>query len=186
MRKLQNSELNRLNTGEFKRAEKLPVIVVLDNIRSQHNIGSVFRTSDAFLLEGIYLCGISATPPHREIHKTALGATESVDWKYFSESYEAIKELKQKEYFIFAIEQAESSMNLEDLKLPESRGIAIVFGNEVNGVQEDIMELVDGCIEIPQFGTKHSLNVAVSAGIVIWEICKRLKVKNFQCRDYQD
>jgi 23S rRNA (guanosine2251-2'-O)-methyltransferase len=170
MRKLHNDELNRLSTNEFKNSEKLPVYIVLDNIRSQHNIGSVFRTTDAFLLEGIYLCGITATPPHREIHKTALGATESVDWRYFPETREAITELKARGYRIYAIEQAENSIPLNMFELPADPKIALVFGNEINGVEEAIMEMVDDCIEIPQFGTKHSLNVAVSAGIVIWEI----------------
>jgi len=170
MRKLHNTELNRLSTNEFKSSEKLPVYIVLDNIRSQHNIGSVFRTTDAFLLEGIFLCGITATPPHREIHKTALGATESVDWRYFPETREAIMELKDRGYRIYAIEQAENSIPLNLFDLPADPKIALVFGNEINGVGDEIMELADDCIEITQFGTKHSLNVAVTAGIVIWEI----------------
>jgi len=170
MRKLHNDELNRLSTNEFKNSDKLPVCIVLDNIRSQHNIGSVFRTTDAFLLEGICLCGITATPPHREIHKTALGATESVDWQYFPETTTAIQDLKDRGYRIYAIEQAENSIPLNELELPADSKIALVFGNEINGVEEAIMEMADDCIEIPQFGTKHSLNVAVSAGIVIWVI----------------
>lgn len=175
MRKRSNEELNRLSTEEFRETKKLPVCIVLDNIRSQHNIGSVFRTADAFLLERIYLCGITATPPHREIHKTALGATESVEWQYDPSTLEVVESLRNKGYHIFAIEQAEESQLLQDLVLPEHKPIALVFGNEVNGVDEAVMECADGCIEIPQFGTKHSLNIAVSAGIVIWEVFNRMK-----------
>lgn len=172
MRKIPNSELNRLSVEDFKKADKLPVVIVLDNVRSQHNIGSVFRTSDAFRMAKIYLCGITATPPNREIHKTALGATESVEWKYFETTIAAIEHLKADGYSVYAIEQVEKSISLKDFKLEVEQKIALVFGNEVDGVAEEVMLLVNGSIEIPQFGTKHSLNIAVSAGIVIWEIAK--------------
>jgi tRNA G18 (ribose-2'-O)-methylase SpoU len=172
MRKLQNIELNRLSVDAFKEAEKLPVIIVLDNIRSQHNIGSVFRTSDAFRMEAIHLCGITATPPHREIHKTALGATDTVSWSYFETTQLSLDFLKSKGYMVFAVEQADNSMMLDELDIKIENGIALIFGNEIDGVSEEIMQKVDGCIEIPQFGTKHSLNISVSAGIVIWEIAK--------------
>ena len=174
MRKIPNSELNRLSIEDFKKADKLPVIIVLDNIRSQHNIGSVFRTSDAFRMEKIFLCGITATPPNREIHKTALGATESVEWKYFDSTIDAVDHLRKEGYKIFAIEQVENSINLEDFNLNlQDNKVALVFGNEIDGVSEEVMPHIDGSIEIPQFGTKHSLNIAVSAGIVIWEIAKK-------------
>ena len=172
MRKIPNSELNRLSVEDFKKADKLPVVIVLDNVRSQHNIGSVFRTSDAFRMAKIYLCGITATPPTREIHKTALGATESVEWKYFETTIAAVEHLKTEGYSVYAIEQVENSISLKDFKLNADQKIALVFGNEVDGVAEEVMPLVNGSIEIPQFGTKHSLNIAVSAGIVIWEIAK--------------
>ncbi len=177
MRKLKNSELNRISIEEFKEQEKTPVIIVLDNIRSQNNTGSIFRTADAFLLEGIYLCGITATPPHREIHKTALGATDSVNWKYFKETTDAIKFLKQKKYRIYAVEQAHESILLNNFRPTKDEKIAIIFGNEVNGIDEEVMNMVDACIEIPQYGTKHSLNVSVSAGIVIWDVFMKSKRK---------
>ena len=169
MRKLKVTELKRLNQTEFKQAKKIPLVVVLDNVRSLHNVGSVFRTSDAFLVEAIYLCGITATPPHAEIHKTALGAEESVDWKYFEKTLDAIEELKKQKYLIVAVEQAENSISLESFT-PENEKYAIVFGNEVKGIDQEVMNRCDSCIEIPQFGTKHSLNVSVAAGIVIWEM----------------
>jgi tRNA G18 (ribose-2'-O)-methylase SpoU len=172
MRKLLNKELNRLSAEAFKDADKLPVVIVLDNVRSQHNIGSVFRTSDAFRMEAIHLCGITATPPHREIHKTALGATDTVDWKYFDTTKHSIDFLKANSYKVYAIEQAVGSISLEDFKINPAEKIALIFGNEVEGVSEEIMLEVDGCIEIPQYGTKHSLNISVSAGIVIWEVSK--------------
>jgi 23S rRNA (guanosine2251-2'-O)-methyltransferase len=172
MRKLLNKELNRLSAEAFKDADKLPVVIVLDNVRSQHNIGSVFRTSDAFRMEAIHLCGITATPPHREIHKTALGATDTVDWKYFDTTKLSIDFLKANSYKVYAIEQAVGSISLEDFKINPAEKIALIFGNEVEGVSEEIMLEVDGCIEIPQYGTKHSLNISVSAGIVIWEVSK--------------
>lgn len=177
MRKLKITELNRISPEDFKKAEKIPLVVVLDNVRSQHNVGSVFRTSDAFLAEAVYLCGITATPPHAEIHKTALGAENSVDWKYFDNTIEAVRELKQQGYSIAAVEQAENSISLDELCL-ENKKYAIILGNEVHGVAQEVMDLCDFCIEIPQFGTKHSLNVSVTAGIVIWESFRKLKTKN--------
>jgi tRNA G18 (ribose-2'-O)-methylase SpoU len=176
MRKLKLSELNRISVEEFKHSPKTPIIIVLDNIRSLHNIGSVFRTADAFRLEAIYLCGITGTPPNKEIHKSALGATESVEWKYFENTREAINVLKEKDYSIIVVEQAEGSTSLEELS-PAKEKIALVFGNEINGVDEKIMTLANKCVEIPQFGTKHSLNISVSVGIVVWEIFKKMYVK---------
>jgi 23S rRNA (guanosine2251-2'-O)-methyltransferase len=173
MRKLQTRELGRLTTEQYRKSEKAPFIIVLDNIRSQSNVGSVFRTADAFLTRSIYLCGITARPPHREIQKTALGATESVDWKYFEETAEAIRELKSKNFKIVGIEQAEGSTDLGDFSLEPGKGYALVFGNEVNGVDQKIIDECDYVVEIPQFGTKHSFNIAVSAGIVLWELNKK-------------
>jgi|ERR1035437_311407 tRNA G18 (ribose-2'-O)-methylase SpoU len=170
MRKLKNSELDRLTIEEFKDVKKLPIIIVLDNIRSQNNIGSAFRTSDAFRLESIYLCGITATPPHREIHKTALGAENTLNWQYFSTTMEAIALLKEQGYKIIAVEQAENSTLLHNFEANDSEKIALIFGNEVDGVDQSIMDIADICLEIPQFGTKHSLNITVSMGIVIWHI----------------
>jgi len=169
MRKLKNSELNRINIDDFKKAEKLPVIVILDNIRSLNNIGSFFRTGDAFRIEGIYLCGITATPPHREIHKTALGATESVKWEYFDTTVEAISFLKQNKYSIIAIEQTDNSTSLLDYNFLKLKKTALIFGNEIKGISNETLPYIDECIEIPQYGTKHSLNVSVSAGIVLWQ-----------------
>jgi len=174
------SDLNRLNVEEFKAKEKIPLVVVLDNVRSQHNVGAVFRTSDAFLVEKIYLCGITATPPNREIHKSALGATESVEWQYFEKTVDAVNHLKNQGFSVFALEQTEHSVSLLDY----CRGvlqyaptpIALILGNEVDGVSDDVLPLIDGAFEIPQFGTKHSLNVSVSAGIAIWEIFKKMNV----------
>jgi tRNA G18 (ribose-2'-O)-methylase SpoU len=164
-------ELNRLSVEEFKSMRKIPFAVVLDNIRSQHNVGAVFRTSDAFKVEKVYLCGITATPPNREIHKAALGATESVDWEYFEKTVDAVNDLKRRGFSVFALEQAKNSISLSALpKLPTP--IALILGNEVDGISNEVMNLVDGVLEIPQFGTKHSLNVSVSAGIAIWEIFK--------------
>lgn len=173
MKKLTTEEIERLSLSDFKEVVKLPVVVVLDNIRSQHNIGSVFRTADAFRIDCIHLCGITAIPPNREIQKTALGATESVDWKYFPTTKESIQLLKSQGYKIVAIEQAHGSINVKDYEPEENRKVAIIFGNEVHGIDDEIMELADLCLEIPQYGTKHSLNVSVSAGIVIWEIFKK-------------
>lgn len=163
-------ELGRKTVAEFKEAKKNPVVVVLDNIRSMHNVGSVFRTADAFLIEAICLCGYTPQPPHRDIHKTALGATESVDWLYLSSALEAVQQLKQNGYKVYGIEQAEGSISLENFsKQPEDK-IAVVFGNEVEGVNEEVLKYCDGCIEIPQSGMKHSLNISVAAGIVLWEL----------------
>ena len=175
MRKLKITELNRINVDEFKEAKKLPLIVVLDEIRSLHNIGSVFRTSDAFRIESIYLCGITATPPHPELHKTALGAEYTVDWKYFKNTLDAVNKLKSDGYIVYSIEQAEGSTMLNDLKLDQTRKYAIVMDNEVKGVQQSVVDMCDACIEIPQFGTKHSLNVSVTGGIVIWEMAKLIR-----------
>jgi tRNA G18 (ribose-2'-O)-methylase SpoU len=175
MRKLKVTELNRISVEEFKEAEKLPLIVVLDNVRSQYNVGSVFRTSDAFRVECIYLCGISATPPHQEIHKTALGAEDTVNWKYFKDTKEAIVKLKAEGYYIYSIEQVEESVMLENLQIDASKKYAVVLGNEVKGVQQEVVDLSDGCIEIPQYGTKHSLNVSTTAGIIIWDFFKLLR-----------
>ncbi len=173
MRKLSMDDLNRKSAEEFKNASKLPVVAVLDNVRSMNNIGSVFRTADAFLLEAIYLCGVTAKPPHREIQKTALGATETVNWKHFEATMEAVNSLKAEGYKVYAVEQADQSVMLDKFK-PASGKIALVFGNEVNGVEQAVIDVCDACIEIPQYGTKHSINLAVSAGIVIWEVAKAL------------
>ncbi len=173
MRKLQNKELGRKSVDQFRKSEKFPVIIVLDNVRSQSNVGSVFRTADAFLIESIYLCGITATPPHREIQKTALGATESVSWKYFKETADAVKELKSSGYKIVGIEQAEGSILLGEFKVEKNTRYAVVFGHEVNGVAQKVLDECDFVVEIPQFGTKHSFNIAVSAGIVLWELHKK-------------
>ena len=173
MRKLRNSELERLTVDEFKLAEKFPIVIVLDNIRSQNNVGSAFRTGDAFRVESIYLCGITATPPHREIHKTALGAENTVDWKYFDNTIDAVNQLKAEGFKIVAVEQAAQSTLLQDFKPTISEKLALIFGNEVDGVEDSIMEIADFCVEIPQFGTKHSLNITVSLGIVIWQIASQ-------------
>ena len=174
MIKRSMDELDRKSPAAFRAAEKFPVVIVLDNIRSMMNIGSVFRTADAFLIEAIYLCGITATPPNREIHKTALGATESVSWHYYGHTIDAVAMLKQRGYRILALEQTTNSVNLTNyLPLP-GISYALVFGNEIKGVEEEVLEQCDACIEIPQFGTKHSLNVAVTAGIMIWDIYSKL------------
>jgi len=167
-------ELNRKSPEEFKEAAKVPIIIVLDNVRSMNNVGSVFRTADAFLLQAIYLCGVTATPPHREIQKTALGATETVTWKHFSTTIDAINDLRKEGFTIYAVEQAENSTMLDNIK-PDSKKIALVFGNEINGVDQGVLDITDACIEIPQYGTKHSINLAVSVGIVVWEIFKKLQ-----------
>ncbi len=170
MRKLKNSELNRISINEFKASEKTPVVIVLDNIRSLNNIGSIFRTADAFKIESIHLCGITAKPPHREIHKTALGASESVEWKYFETTLASVNYLKKNRYLVYAIEQADKSIFLDNFKPNFDEKIALIFGNEVKGVSEEVIDIVDSCIEIPQYGTKHSLNVSISAGILIWDL----------------
>jgi 23S rRNA (guanosine2251-2'-O)-methyltransferase len=180
MRKLRNHELGRKSLNDYKKAGKIPFVVVLDNVRSLNNIGSVFRTSDAFLIKSIYLCGITACPPNKEINKTALGATESVPWKYYEHTIDAINELKEEGYLIVSIEQAEGSTSLEEF-LPEA-GLqyAFVFGHEVKGVNQEIVDLSDACIEIPQFGTKHSLNISVSAGIVVWDVFNKYRTMNVE------
>jgi len=175
MRKLKNSELGRINVSEFKHSEKVPLIVVLDNIRSLNNVGSVFRTSDAFLIKKIYLCGITATPPNKEIHKTALGATESVSWEYRESTVDLLQELQANGVKVGAIEQAENSVSLQDFNLERDTTYAIVFGNEVKGVQQEVVSMSDYCIEIPQFGTKHSLNIAVCCGVVLWDLFKKIR-----------
>lgn len=172
MRKLLNSELERKSVNQYKQSQKSDFVIVLDNVRSQSNVGSIFRTADAFLTESICLCGITATPPHREIQKTALGATESVPWKYFAKTSDAISELKSRGFCILGIEQAEGSVQLQDLKITEGKKYALVFGHEVNGVDQEIINMCDQCVEIPQFGTKHSFNIAISVGIVLWEVNK--------------
>lgn len=172
MKKLSMDELNRLSPEEFIKSEKMPLTVVLDNIRSLNNIGSVFRTSDAFRVSAIHLCGITATPPHREIHKTALGATDSVKWEYFEETHDSIQKLKDEGYQIVIVEQTDESVLLSEYQHDRRKKMALVFGNEVHGVQQQIVDMADLCLEIPQLGTKHSLNVSVSAGIVIWSFFK--------------
>ena len=174
MHKLRTIEMNRLSVEEFKEARKLPLIVVLDDVRSLYNVGSVFRSCDAFRIEGIYLCGITACPPHPEIHKTALGGEDSVDWQYFPDTQDAVTDLKKKGYFIYSIEQVEGSTKLQDLKVDPQKKYAVIFGNEVKGVRQEVVDSSDGCLEIPQFGTKHSLNVSVTAGIIVWEFARQL------------
>lgn len=173
MRKLENSELDRKSIEGFKEAQKTPLIIVLDDIRSLHNIGSVFRTADAFLIEKIYLCGITATPPNKEIHKTALGATETVTWEHKSNVLEVIQSLKEQKVEVYAIEQVENSIFLNNFKVENNKKYALVFGNEVFGVNQEAIKLCHGTIEIPQLGTKHSLNISVSTGIVIWDLFKQ-------------
>jgi len=174
MRKLENNELQRKTISDFREAEKTPIIIILDDIRSLHNIGSVFRTADAFLIEKIYLCGITATPPNKEINKTALGATETVAWEHNESVLEVITKLKAQNTSVFAIEQVENAVFLQDFKVGENQKYALVFGNEVYGVSQQAIELCDGSIEIPQLGTKHSLNISVSAGIVVWDLFKQI------------
>jgi 23S rRNA (guanosine2251-2'-O)-methyltransferase len=175
MRKLKISELNRLTETEYQKAAKSPLVIVLDNIRSCNNTGSVFRTSDAFLVKKIYLCGITATPPNKEIHKTALDAEKSVSWEYFEKTEDAILKLQAEGYMVLAVEQVENSILLPDFQPAKNEKIALVFGNEVKGVQQKVVNLCNGAIEIPQYGTKHSFNVSVSAGIVLWDIFQKLK-----------
>ena len=175
MRKLKNSELDRLSVDEYKEIEKTPITVVLDNIRSCNNIGSVFRTSDALLIEKVILCGITATPPNKDIHKTALDAEKSVPWEYFEETENAVQRLKESGYRVFAVEQVENSISLPDFTPEKDQKLALVFGNEVKGVQQSVIDLCDGAIEIPQYGTKHSFNISVSAGIVLWDLVYKLR-----------
>ena len=175
MRKLKTIEMHRLTVDEFKAASKTPLVVVLDNVRSLHNVGSVFRSCDAFRVEAVYLCGITATPPSAEIHKTALGAEDCVEWKYFADATEAVDELQARGTKVFAVEQVANSTMLQNLDTNENERYAVVLGNEVKGVQQTVVDHCDGCLEIPQFGTKHSLNVSVAAGIVVWEFAKKTK-----------
>ena len=182
MRKLRTIEMSRLSIEEFKEAEKLPLIVVLDDVRSLYNVGSVFRSADAFRIEAIYLCGITATPPNAEIHKTALGGEDSVAWKYFERTEDAVEDLHKKGVFVYSVEQVEHSTKLHTLNLnaestTNNSHYAIIMGNEVKGVKQSVVDMSDTCLEIPQFGTKHSLNVSVTAGIVIWEFAKQLFTK---------
>lgn len=175
MRKLKNEELNRLRVDEFKSVSKHHIMIILDNVRSLNNVGSVFRTADAFLIEGIYLCGITARPPDKEIHKTALGATESVDWQYFKDTLDAVMLMKQKGYIIIAVEQTDKSIMLQDFQPDADEKYALVFGHEVKGVAQSVVDKCDISIEIPQYGTKHSFNIAVSAGIVLWDLFSKWK-----------
>ncbi|WP_294786386.1 RNA methyltransferase [Prevotella sp.] len=179
MRKLRTIEMQRLSVDEFHEAPKLPLIVVLDDVRSLHNVGSVFRSGDAFRVEAVYLCGITATPPHPEIHKTALGGEDSVAWRYFPTATEAVESLHNDGFFVYSIEQVEGSTKLQNLQLDPDRRYAVVLGNEVKGVHQEVVDMSDGCLEIPQFGTKHSLNVSVTAGMVIWEVAKKFLSKTF-------
>ncbi len=175
MRKLKNSELNRIDVAAYKASEKTPLIVILDNVRSLNNIGSIFRTSDAFLIQKVYLCGITATPPHKEIHKTALGAQDSVDWEYAEDTLVLVEKLQKEGVHIASIEQAEKSVMLQDFSTDAQRTYAVVFGNEVKGVKQEVVSASDTVIEIPQFGTKHSLNISISCGVVLWDLFKKLK-----------
>lgn len=171
--------MQRLSVDEFHEAAKLPLIVVLDDVRSLHNVGSVFRSGDAFRVEAVYLCGITATPPHPEIHKTALGGEDSVAWHYFATATEAVESLHNDGVFVYSIEQVEGSTKLQNLQLDTNKRYAVVLGNEVKGVHQEVVDMSDGCLEIPQFGTKHSLNVSVTAGMVIWEVAKKFLSKTF-------
>ena len=179
MKKLKNSELNRISVSEFKNTSKSPIIIILDNIRSAHNVGSIFRTCDAFLINEIILCGITATPPNNEIRKTALGSTESVDWRYFDNIEEAVLSLKKEGFQIISIEQADKSLKLEKFRPKKNEKYAFIFGNEIKGIDQKIIDISDNIIEIPQFGTKHSLNVSVSAGIVIWDVFSKISFSQF-------
>ncbi len=174
MKKLRTIEMERLSVDEFKQADKISLIVVLDDIRSMHNVGSVFRTGDAFRIEGIYLCGITSTPPMAEIHKTALGAEDSVNWKYFETAAEAVEALKSEGYEVYSVEQAHGSTKLQSFAPSIDKKYAVILGNEVKGVHQEVIDTSDGCLEIPQFGTKHSMNVSVTAGIIIWHFAKTL------------
>lgn len=178
MRKLKLDELNRASVSEFKSQDKLPLAIVLDSVRSMHNVGSVFRTGDGFAVEQICLCGITGQPPHREIEKTALGATQSVNWSFYQNPLDAVQELRANGYIIIAIEQAAGSIMLDEFVPEPGKKYALIFGNEVNGVSEEVMSAIDHCIEIPQFGTKHSFNIVVSAGIVLWDFYSKLTVRH--------
>ena len=179
MKKLKNSELNRISVSEFKNTSKSPIIIILDNIRSAHNVGSIFRTCDAFLINEIILCGITATPPNKEIRKTALGSSESVDWRYFDNIEEVVLSLKKEGFQIISIEQADKSLKLEKFSPKKNEKYAFIFGNEIKGIDQKIIDISDNIIEIPQFGTKHSLNVSVSAGIVIWDVFSKISFSQF-------
>ena len=174
MKKLRTIEMDRLTVDEFKQADKLPLIVVLDDVRSMHNVGSVFRTGDAFRIEAVYLCGITSTPPMAEIHKTALGAEDSVTWKYFDTALEAVETLKAEGYEVYSVEQAHGSTMLQNFTPINNKKYAVVLGNEVKGVHQEVIDTSDGCLEIPQFGTKHSMNVSVTGGIIIWHFAKNI------------
>ena len=178
MRKLKNSELDRLSVEDFKKTSKTPIIVVLDNVRSLNNIGSVFRTCDAFLIEKIYLCGITATPPHKDIHKTALGSTETVDWEYVKNIMDLVQHLKSENIKVISIEQAEKATMLNNFQPEANTRYALVFGNEVKGVKQEVVSASDLVLEIPQFGTKHSLNISVSVGVVVWDVFAKLKIQS--------
>lgn len=175
MKKLTITELNRISKDEFKETDKIPLIVVLDNVRSLNNIGAIFRTCDAFVVEAIYLCGISTPPPSPEIHKTALGAEDTVAWEYFEDTHNAVDKLKKVGYTVYSVEQVESSIMLDKIQLDKQLKYAVIMGNEVKGVQQSVVDISDGCVEIPQFGTKHSLNVSVTAGLIIWDFFKQLR-----------
>lgn len=175
MRKLKNDELDRMSVEEFKSSEKLPLVLVLDNVRSMNNVGSAFRTADAFAIEKVYLCGITAQPPHREINKTALGATESVEWEHAADTAVLCKKLQSEGFEVLAVEQAEGSISLEAFRVSPEKKYALVFGNEVFGVEDAVVEVADACLEIPQFGTKHSLNISVSIGVVLWDLTTKIK-----------
>lgn len=177
MKKLRTIEMQRLSIEEFKEAEKIPLVVVLDDVRSMHNVGSVFRTGDAFRIEAVFLCGITSTPPSTEIHKTALGAENSVSWRYFPNALEAVASLRKEGYEIYAVEQAHGSMMLQDFTPIINKRYAVVLGNEVKGVHQEVIDASDGCLEIPQFGTKHSMNVSVTAGIIIWHFASKMIIK---------
>lgn len=176
MRKLANEELKRIDIETFKKTTKTPLVVVLDNVRSCNNIGSVFRTGDAMLIESVYLCGFTATPPNKEIHKTALDAEKAVDWKYFENTTDAVNHLKNEGYKVFAVEQVENSIMLNEAQPKEGEKWALIFGNEVKGVDQEVVDLCDGAIEIPQFGTKHSFNISVSCGIVLWDLFAKMRL----------
>lgn len=178
MRKISNDELNRLSVDEFKTTKKFPIAVVLDNVRSMHNVGAAFRTADAFAVQKLLLCGITGTPPHREIHKTALGATDTVEWAYFKETKEAIESLKADGYRILVVEQTDQKILLQDFSPATGEKYAFVFGHEVFGVSDEVVAMADQAIEIPQFGTKHSLNITVSLGVVVWDVVKKLMEKD--------
>ena len=177
-RKLKNSELDRKSIAEFRQAEKTPIIVILDNVRSLNNIGSIFRTADAFLIEKIYLCGITATPPHKDIQKTALGATDAVDWEYTEDAFKLVQKLQQENVKVYSVEQAENAVMLQEFEPQKGKKYALIFGNEVKGVQQKLVSAGDGVLEIPQLGSKHSLNISVSAGVVLWDVFSKIAKHN--------